>query len=196
LFASHRDFRRFEAKIDSLSAEVRLLYHDRNFIIRQEAALATSLADIKAALDAQGDKLTALADRIREQANSGAPDPTVLQAIADELNAHNASIDALDVPEAPPAPPPLVAVPAGAPVINTVTPTGGKLAGGDTVQIGGSNLAGVTTVSFGGVPAPTIISDSGTLVTVASPAAEQAGQVDLVVSNAAGQSAPVPFTYA
>lgn len=73
--------------------------------------IMTTLADIKTALVAQGDKLTALAQRITDQANSGAPDPAALQAIADELNAHNASIDALDVPAAvaavsdePPAP--------------------------------------------------------------------------------------------
>lgn len=64
-----------------------------------------TLADIKTALDAQGDKLTALAQRISDQANSGNPDPAALQAIADELTAHNTSIDALDIPAAAPVDP-------------------------------------------------------------------------------------------
>lgn len=90
------DAERIHDALAGLQASVSNLHHKVN-------KMAT-LADIKAALDAQSDKLTALAERIAAQANSGAPDPAELQAIADELTAHNTQIDALDVPADNPAP--------------------------------------------------------------------------------------------
>lgn len=167
-------------------------------IINQESIEVTTLADIKAALDAQGDKLTALAERIQEQANSGAPDPAALQAIADELTAHNASIDALDVASVtPPAgtgttPP---APPVAGPVITSIDPSVGPEAGGTSVTLTGTGYAVADSVSIGGNPATGIVVNNDTSITLVTPPGT--GDVPIVVTDGAGNaSAPATFRYA
>ena len=84
------------------------------------------------------------------------------------------------------------------PVVTAVSPAGGGGSGGDPVTITGSGFAGATGVTFGSVPAVSPSVDSDTQITVASPAPNASGAVDVTVTTAAGTSATSPadlFTY-
>jgi IPT/TIG domain len=77
------------------------------------------------------------------------------------------------------------------PTITAVSPTSGTYAGGTAVTITGTNLATVlpadpTSVMFNAIPAASITVNSGTSITVHSPAGS--GPVDITVKNAAGRS--------
>ena len=74
-----------------------------------------------------------------------------------------------------------------APVVSSVSPPSGPLAGGSTVYITGANLLGATEVDFGGVKA-TIFIDSPTQIVATSPA-ETAGTVDVTVVTPGERSA-------
>ena len=63
-----------------------------------------------------------------------------------------------------------------------MSPDSGSTVGGSTVTITGTGLAGATVVRFGGV-AGTIITDSGTQITVTSP--PRTGTVDIIMTTAA-----------
>jgi hypothetical protein len=72
-----------------------------------------------------------------------------------------------------------------APTITSMSPTSGPTAGGNTIFINGSGLLTASEVSFGGnLSTPTVVSDTGLLVTV--PAAAAGGTVDLTVTTAGG----------
>jgi eukaryotic-like serine/threonine-protein kinase len=68
------------------------------------------------------------------------------------------------------------------PAVTGVSPASGSTVGGSTVTITGTGLSGATVVRFGGVDG-TIISDSGTQITVTSP--PRTGTVDRIVTSAA-----------
>ncbi|MDR6904849.1 hypothetical protein J2X63_000535 [Agromyces sp. 3263] len=79
------------------------------------------------------------------------------------------------------------------PVILSLTPEVGPVAGGTLVTITGSGLTGATDVTIDGVPvAFTPVSD--TEVTFVTPP-HAAGPVDVVVSTPGGDTNPLPFTY-
>jgi hypothetical protein len=78
-----------------------------------------------------------------------------------------------------------------APTITAISPSSGSTQGGTTVVISGANLSGAS-VSFGGVAAK-ISADSGTQITVTSPAG-RAGTVTVTVTTPGG-SASGQFTY-
>ena len=83
------------------------------------------------------------------------------------------------------------------PVISSLSPTNGPLAGGTSVVITGQNFATATGVSFGGTAATSFVVDSATQITAVSPA-KSAGQVDVAVTNTNGTStntANDDFTY-
>jgi IPT/TIG domain len=83
------------------------------------------------------------------------------------------------------------------PVVGSMTPNVGKSAGGDTVTITGSGFTGATTVSFGANPA-TIVTNTGTTLTVTSPAGTAKAIVDVTVTGPGGTSALTSsdkFTY-
>ena len=80
-----------------------------------------------------------------------------------------------------------------APAITGISPSSGPAAGGTSVTISGANLNGATSVSFGGTSA-SIGSDSGTQITVTSPAGT-AGTVNVTVTTPGGTSGAVQFTY-
>lgn len=76
----------------------------------------------------------------------------------------------------------------GAPTIDTVTPSAGKVAGGDTVTITGSNFFdGISpaTVTFGGVSATSVTVVNSTTITAITPD-HAAGLVDVVVQTDIG----------
>jgi phosphatidylserine/phosphatidylglycerophosphate/cardiolipin synthase-like enzyme len=86
--------------------------------------------------------------------------------------------------------------PSTQPRLNVIVPNSGSTAGGDTVTIAGSNLTG-TTVTIGGVSA-TIVSRGPVSITATTPGGSAGPPVDVVVTNAKGQSATLKsaFTYA
>jgi len=82
------------------------------------------------------------------------------------------------------------------PLIKSIAPAHGPLAGGTTVIIYGKNLGGVTSVSFGTSAATSVTPVTQGEITAQSPAGS--GTVDITVTTAAGSSATGPadqFTY-
>ncbi|HEY5835615.1 IPT/TIG domain-containing protein [Streptomyces sp.] len=79
------------------------------------------------------------------------------------------------------------------PVISTVAPSQGPVAGGNTVTLTGSAFGGATTVRFGAAPAAFALV-SPTQVTATAPAGA-AGAVNVTITTPGGTSAGVPYTY-
>lgn len=84
-----------------------------------------------------------------------------------------------------------------APDITGLAPSGGALAGGESITITGTGFTGATSVTFGAVSS-TFTVDSDTTITATAPAdADQvAGPVDVVVTTPAGASQAQVYTYA
>lgn len=81
----------------------------------------------------------------------------------------------------------------GAPFKQSLGPTSGSTAGGETVTITGTGLATATSVAFGANTAvPTVVSDSQ--ITVAAPAGT-AGSVGVSVTTAGGTNNGLSYTY-
>ncbi len=83
------------------------------------------------------------------------------------------------------------------PLVTTVSPDAGSVAGGDTVTINGSRFTDATAVSFGAHPAASFTVVSDTEIRAISPTGGT-GTVDVRVANAAGNSSSGPaarFTY-
>ncbi len=81
-----------------------------------------------------------------------------------------------------------------APVVTSIAPTGGVIAGGTTVEITGSDFTGATVVDFGSTPATSFTVLSNTLVYATSPA-EAPGAVDITVITPGGTSATSFFSH-
>lgn len=81
-----------------------------------------------------------------------------------------------------------------APVITSSSPTSGPASGGNTVIINGSNLLYTTGVTFGSTPASSFAILSSTQVAAVSPAGT-VGATTVSVTNAAGTSSTIPYTY-
>ncbi|MDN8548976.1 IPT/TIG domain-containing protein [Microbacterium sp. NM3R9] len=82
----------------------------------------------------------------------------------------------------------------GAPTLTSIVPERGTELGGTVVTITGEDFTGTTAVTFDGVDAAefTVISD--TVIEATTPP-HAPGVVDVVVTNEAGASAPLDFTY-
>ncbi|MFD5140706.1 IPT/TIG domain-containing protein [Streptomyces sp. NPDC058378] len=81
----------------------------------------------------------------------------------------------------------------GAPFKQSLSPTSGSTAGGETVTINGTGLSSATSVAFGANTAvPTVISDGQ--ITVAVPAGP-AGSVGVSVTTAGGTNNGLSYTY-
>ena len=78
------------------------------------------------------------------------------------------------------------------PVISTVNPTSGSVAGGTSVTISGSGYTGASAVKFGSSPASSFVINSDTQITAVSPP-EVAGTVDITVATPGGTSATTPL---
>jgi len=74
------------------------------------------------------------------------------------------------------------------PIITSISPTEGPLAGGTPVTITGSGFSGATSVDFGGILAYGVPT-SDTSITVTAPAGETAEAVDLTITTTGGTSA-------
>lgn len=78
--------------------------------------------------------------------------------------------------------------PVGPPSIAALSPRSGGLQGGTTVTITGSNLGGTKSVTFGGKAGTGLFVVSASQVRVTAPARTSTGDVDVVVTTAAGQA--------
>jgi hypothetical protein len=81
-----------------------------------------------------------------------------------------------------------------APIVTSVAPDRGPVAGGTLVTITGEGLGDTTSVTFDGIEGTGLTIVSDTVITVLSPAHPE-GVVDLVVTDPDGGSEPVDFTY-
>lgn len=116
LFASYRDFVRLEAKIDGIAATLGVVYHDSVLTLKQEAAMAATLADIEtksAAILAQAQAETNAVNALTAAWNANqaqlvqlkadldaalaANDPAGIQTASDNLDAGITAISANDV---------------------------------------------------------------------------------------------------
>lgn len=77
--------------------------------------------------------------------------------------------------------------PAAAPAITSIMPATGLTTGGTVVVITGTGFAEGATVTFGGTPSNNVMVVNSTSITASAPAHAE-GSVDLVVTNADGQS--------
>ena len=74
------------------------------------------------------------------------------------------------------------------PTITGISPTSGVVAGGTIVTVNGTGFTGATAVNFGTTPGTGLAVNSGTQITVTSPA-HTAGIIDITVTTSAGTSA-------
>jgi hypothetical protein len=88
---------------------------------------------------------------------------------------------------------PFTYVNAPAPIVSTLTPNSGPVAGG-TTTITGSGFTGTTQVRFGSLTSSFTV-NSGTQITASIPAAAGPGPVLVTVTTTAGTSNPAPFCY-
>lgn len=85
----------------------------------------------------------------------------------------------------------------GGPVVTSLTPTSGPVAGGTVVTVSGTGFTGATSVTFGGTFGTSLTVSNDATLTVTTPA-HAAGQVDVLVTTPAGTSAVATgakFTY-
>jgi hypothetical protein len=75
------------------------------------------------------------------------------------------------------------------PVITSVAPDFGPVAGGTTVTITGADLASASAVKFGTVPATSFKAESETKITAVAPPSATVGPVDVTTTTIAGASA-------
>ncbi|GJM21853.1 MAG: hypothetical protein DHS20C15_17680 [Planctomycetota bacterium] len=81
------------------------------------------------------------------------------------------------------------------PVVDTITPDVGPLAGGTTVTISGTTVVGVTEVRFDGVAGTGLSINSGTELEVTTPPGAMSGPVDVVVDGNGIDSLAGGFEY-
>jgi hypothetical protein len=75
------------------------------------------------------------------------------------------------------------------PVITSIAPDFGPVAGGTTVTITGTDLASASAVKFGTLPATSFKAESETKITAVAPANAKVGAVDVTATTIAGTSA-------
>lgn len=75
------------------------------------------------------------------------------------------------------------------PVITSITPEFGPVAGGATVTITGTDLASASAVKFGELPAASFKAESETKITAVAPRSATVGPVDVTATTIAGTSA-------
>lgn len=81
------------------------------------------------------------------------------------------------------------------PVITSITPNNGELAGGTVVAISGNYFMTGASVKFGDQPAAVTMNNGSTLIKVTAPAATTPGPVNVVLTNPDGTSTTVTGGY-
>src|SRR5439155_20141437 len=80
------------------------------------------------------------------------------------------------------------------PTLSSITPNSGGVNGGTSVTLMGANFVAGTTVTVGGIPATNVNVLAGTSLTAVTPA-DNAGMVDVLVTNPDSQSATLSSAY-
>ena len=83
----------------------------------------------------------------------------------------------------------------GAPVISSISPTGGPLAGSTTITITGTGLTGATGVTVGGAAATSVVVVNDTSITAVTPAGTGSGPVIVTTPTGVSGNASV-FAFA
>jgi hypothetical protein len=127
------------------------------------------------------------------------PNAPVDAAVADAPSADAPEADA-PAADAPEADAPEADAPPAPPVLASVDPTGGPLAGGTEITITGTGFeepgAGTTTVTVGGEPATGVSVESDTEIKATTPQGAAPGPVSIVVTNDNGtDTLPDAFEY-
>ena len=78
------------------------------------------------------------------------------------------------------------------PTVTAVSPDNGPKGGGTVVTITGTGFTGATSVSFGGIPATSFTINSATQITATSPAQNNPGTINVIVTTPDGTSGPSP----
>ena len=91
----------------------------------------------------------------------------------------------------------LTITPAPAPTITNITPATGSTNGGTSVTISGTGFENGATVSFGPLPAVSVTFSNATNLIAVTPAVSEAGPVNVILTNADGQSVVITngFSY-
>jgi hypothetical protein len=83
-----------------------------------------------------------------------------------------------------------------APIVASVSPNSGPVAGGNIVVINGSHFVDATAVTFGSTAAtPFIVVSDSQIYAVVPPGPSSGGVVNVLVTSSSGTSAPVTYTY-
>ncbi len=77
------------------------------------------------------------------------------------------------------------------PIVSSISPAAGPIAGGTTVTITGKDIAGASAVSFGSTAATSVTTATSTTLTAVAPAGA-AGPVDVTVTTPGGTTAVTP----
>lgn len=94
-------------------------------------------------------------------------------------------------------PPPTDAGTQPAPIVTSITPTSGAVAGGTSITINGTQFVTGASVAFGSTLSSTVTFESDRRLIAISPSSATAGAVAIVVTNPSGRSSTLPnaFTY-
>jgi hypothetical protein len=84
---------------------------------------------------------------------------------------------------------------AGAPVLNTVSPTSGPQGSSQTITLGGSGFAAGATATIGSTPLVNVVVQSPTTIQATVPASLTAGTYPITVQNPDGQSTTLANAY-
>lgn len=148
---------------------------------------AQALTDLQSAVTDIGTaiatEITALQNAINAQGVNNSP------AIEASVANMRALIGTLNQSVAPPAPP------APGPVVSSISPSSGPIAGGTSVTLTGTGLTGASGVTVGGVAATGVSVASDTSLSFTTPASV-AGPAAVVVTTPAGVSgSATTFSY-
>lgn len=134
--------------------------------------LQSAVTDIGAAIAVE---ITALQNAINAQGVNNSP------AIEASVTNIRALIGTLNQSVAPAAPP------ASGPVVSSISPSSGPIAGGTSVTLTGTGLTGASGVTVGGIAATSLLVASDTSLSFTTPASV-AGPAAVVVTTPAGVS--------
>jgi hypothetical protein len=134
--------------------------------------LQSAVSDITAAVATE---ITALQNAINAQGVNNSP---AIEASVANLRALIGTLNQSVNPTAPPA---------GGPVVGSIAPTTGPIAGGTSVTLTGTGLTGASGVTVGGIAATSLLVASDTSLSFTTPASV-AGPAAVIVTTPAGVS--------
>jgi hypothetical protein len=150
---------------------------------------AGALADLQAAISTIGTAIAAEVTALQNAMNAqGVNNTPAIEASVQNIKNLTATLN--NSLAAPPPPPPVTG-----PVVTSIAPAAGPIAGGTSVTVTGTGLTGATGVTVAGTPGNALVVASDTSLTFTTPPSA-AGPAVVVVTTPAGVSGPgTTFTY-